>query len=227
MRRVEGRQVGIDHRLRRHRHRLQRVRNVERVQVDHHRQQHLLGHAVSLQHRVQRLLRTLDVELDPAGVALGQAVGLIGPEGPGRGHRAVDIGHHDRCPRAGGVVQQLVHQQQALRGGGGEDAHAGQRGRDAGRHHGMLGLDGDDLGIELTAGLELGQQLEHRRLRRDRIDGGHLGPRQARGPGHGVVAGQQHGSLVVHRRSSTIFIEPVGHSRTHRPQPLQYSPSTS
>jgi hypothetical protein len=125
-----------------------------------------------------------------------------------------------------GVVQHLVHQQQALRRGGGEHACAGQRRRDAGRHHRVLGLGRDDLGVELAGGLELGQLLQHRCLRRDRVHRHHLRPRQPRRPGHGVVAGQQRAAPPVAGRvfiavSSSIAIEPLGHSRTHTPQPLQ------
>ena len=223
VRRRVRRQVLVDQRLVRHPHRLERVRHVERVVAHHRRQQHAFGNAEELNDGVERLLRALAVELDPAGVALRQAVGLVGPEGPRRSHRAVDVRHHDRGARAARVVQQLVHQQQPLRGGGGEHAHPGERGRDAGRHDRMLRLGGDDLGVELARGLELAQLLQDRRLRRDRVARRDLGARQARGPGHRVVAGQQHRvvACVAHRSSSTISIEPVGHSRTQMPQPLQ------
>ena len=232
MRRRVRRQEGIDQFLRRHAHRLERMRDVERVEVHHHRQQHPFGDPERLDHRVERLLRALGVVLDPAGVALREAVGLVGPERPRRRQRPVDVGHHDRCARAARVVQQLVHEQQALRGRRREHANAGERGRDAGGHHRVLGLGRDDLGVELAVGLEFGDLLENRRLRRDRIDRDHLGSRQARRPCDRVVAGQEHRPFSrgntsalrvarVHRASSTIFIEPVGHSLTQRPQPLQ------
>ena len=223
MRGIERRQEGVDQRLRRHSHRLEGVRDVEGVVADHHRHQHALGDAKRLDHGVERLLGALAVELDPAGVALRQAVDLVGPEAPGRDRRAVDVAHHDRRTRARRVVQQLVHQQHALRGGGGEHAHPGQRGGDAGGHHRMLGLGGDDLGIERAFGGELGELFQDRRLRRDRIAGRNFRARQPRRPGNRVVAGQQHRLLdgFAHRSSSTISIDPVGHSRTQMPQPLQ------
>ncbi len=216
-----GRQEGIHRLLRRYTHRLERMRDVERVVAHHHRQQHLLGDAERQDRRVQRFLRALGIELDPAGVALREAVGLVRPECPGRGHGAVDVGHHDRRARAARIVQQLVHQQQALRGGGGEHAHARQRGGNARRHHRVLGFGRDDLGVELAVGLEFGQLLEHRRLRRDRIDRHHLGPCQSRCPRECVVASHQHRSALctVSGRLRQLDCGRSSHLRDHLHRP--------
>jgi hypothetical protein len=227
LRRV-GRQEGIDHLLRRHEHGLERVGDVERVVVHQHRQQDFLGDPERLDHRVERFLRALGVELDPAGVALREAVRLVRPERPWRGHRPVDVHHHDRRPRPARVVEQLVHQQQALRRRCREDANTRKRCRDARRHHRVLGFGCDHLGIETSIGLEFGDLFQNGRLRRDGIDGDDFGSREARRPGDRVVSGEQHPLLTrlgivasIHRCSSTIFIDPVGHSRTQMPHPLQ------
>ena len=222
------RQEGINQFLRGDAHRLERMRDVKRVEVHHHREQHPLGDPERLDHRVERLLRALRVVLDPAGVALREAVGLVRPERPGRRKRSIHIGHHDRGPRAARVMQQLVHEQQALGSRRREHANASERRRDAGSHHRVLGLGGQHFGIELAVGLEFCDLLENRRLRRDRIERDHLGSRQTSRPRDRVIAGQEHRLLPrkrsvarVHRVSSIIFIEPVGHSLTQRPHPLQ------
>jgi hypothetical protein len=72
-----------------------------------------LGDAERLDDRVEHLLVVLAVVLDPAGVALRQAVALVGEDVPGRSERAVDVGQHDRQRAAGAPVQHLVHVERA------------------------------------------------------------------------------------------------------------------
>jgi hypothetical protein len=59
------------------------MRDVEGVVAHHRGQLHGLGDAEGLQHGVQRFLRALAVELEPAGVALGQAVVSSGQKAQG------------------------------------------------------------------------------------------------------------------------------------------------
>jgi hypothetical protein len=83
------------------------------------------------------------------------------------------------------------------------------------------GFGREHLGMQFAARLEFRDQFQDRRLRRDRIDRDHFGPGEPRRPGGGMVAVQEQGLAVAHRSSSCSTIEPVGHSRTQMPQPLQ------
>ncbi len=106
-------------------------------------------------------------------------VRVVVPDVDRRADRAVADRHHDRQPEAGGVVDGLGHEQQALARGRRVGAGAGGRGADRDRHRGELRLDVDELAAgELARLHHLAQALDDVRLRRDRIGADHLRPAQ-------------------------------------------------
>ena len=58
-------------------------------------------------------------------------------------------------------MEHFVHQQQALGRRRRENPNAGERSRDAGGHHRVLGLGRDHFGIELAVGLEFADLLQY------------------------------------------------------------------
>ena len=64
------------------------------LQDHHYRQVNFFGQFEGLDDAVGRLLVVLAVNLHPARVPLGEGIGLIGPECPGSGKRAIDRRHH-------------------------------------------------------------------------------------------------------------------------------------
>jgi hypothetical protein len=60
----------------------------------------------------------------------------------------------------------------------------------------MLALGIDDVGIHLAVGDQLGDVLDQRGLRRDRIHGDHVGARQGDAQRGGFVAFDQHDLLL-------------------------------
>src|SRR5664280_918461 len=63
-------------------------------------------------------------------------------------------------------------------------------------HGGVLGLDVDDLGRGLAVGDQLGEGLDDRRLRRDRVDGEDVWIDLRHRVGNGLAAGQKLGSFL-------------------------------
>ena len=85
--------------------------------------------------------------------------------------------HHDRQAEAGGVVDGLRHEQQALAGGGGIGARAGCGRADRDRQRGEFGFDVDEFAFGDFAGAHhFAETLDDVGLRRDRIGANHLGP---------------------------------------------------
>ena len=81
----------------------------------------------------------------------------------------------------------------------------------------MLGLDVDDLGRGGAVGDELGEGLDDRRLRRDRVDGDDVGVDLAHRVRDRLAAGEE--PDVAH--SGTIAIAPTGQTSAQIAQPLQ------
>ena len=171
---LERRQVLVDQRLVRDVDDLVGVGQGEGVEDDHDRDHERLRDLEGLDDRVHDLLVRRAVELHPARVALRQAVVLVGPDRPARGHGPVDVAHDDGVAPAGGPVEHLVHQGQALGRGGRERPRPGDRRADAGGHGRVLGLDLDELGVERAVGAHLGEELDDLGLRRDRVGGDDL-----------------------------------------------------
>ncbi len=199
------------------------VRKEEGIQQHHDRKEDALRNFKGLDDGVERLLPRLAVKLHPSGVALRERVGLVGPEIPSGAEGAIDVDHHQGQARAGGPMQHLVHQGQAVRRSGGESSRADGGGGDAAGHGGVLRFHLDEARLELAGGDHVGKLFHHRSLRGDGIGGYHLGSRHAHGMRDRRVA-FQHGP---HRLASCMAIAPRGHSSTHIPQPLQCPESIS
>ena len=199
--------------------RLGRVRDREAVLADEHRQQHVrvLGEPRRDHGQVVCLLRVLGEELDDAGVADQHRVGVVAVDVDRPGERAVAERHDDRRPHRGGDVDDLGHQGEPLRRRRGHRARACEGGADRGAHGRVLGLDVDDLGLGRAVGDELGERLDDRRLRRDRVDGDDVGVDLAHRVRDRLAAGEE--SDVGH--SGTIAIAPTGQTSAQIAQPLQ------
>ena len=133
------------------------------------------------------------------------------------GERAVAERHHDRRAHRGGDVDDLGHQREPLRGGGGHRARAREGGADRRAHRRVLGLDVDDLRLRRPVGDELGEGLDDRRLRRDRVDRDDVGVDLAHRVRDRLAAGEE--PDVGH--SATIAIAPTGQTSAQISQPLQ------
>ena len=185
--RLEARQIGINLRLGRDVHAIIGMGQDEAIDADHHRAGQRFGKAECLDMQIRRLLIGLGVELDPAGIAQGHAVGMIVPDVDRRADGAIADGHHDRQSQTGGVVHRLGHEQDALAGGG--RVTACSRGGCADRHRQRreLRFDIDELAVFQRAAFDhLAQSLDDVGLRRDRIGADHLRPAQRNGFGHGA-----------------------------------------
>ena len=121
-------------------------------------------------HQVVGLLRVLGEELDHAGVADQHRVGVVAVDVDRPGERAVADRHHDRRAHRRGDVDDLRHQREPLRRGRGHRARAGERRADRRAHRRVLGLDVDELAVRASVRDELGEALDDRRLRGDRVD---------------------------------------------------------
>ncbi len=125
--------------------------------------------------KIGRCLVVLGEQLQPAGIALRQRIGVVVPDVDRRADGAVGDGHHDGKAEAGGVVYRLGHEQQALRGGRGVGARAGRRSADGHRHRGEFRFDVDELARRQAAFLHHpAQRLDDVRLRRNRVGADHL-----------------------------------------------------
>ena len=133
------------------------------------------------------------------------------------GERTVAERHHDRRPHRRSDVDDLGHQGEALRRGGGHRARPGEGGADRGAHGRVLGLDVDDLRLRSPVGDELGEGLDDRRLRCDRVDGDDVGVDLTHRVRDRLAAGEE--PDVVH--SGTIAIAPTGQTSAQIAQPLQ------
>jgi len=108
-------------------HALVGVRQNEAVHAHHHRQADLLRQLERLDVQIKRFLVGFGEQLNPAGVALRERVGMIVPDVDRCADCTVGHGHHDRQAEPGCVEHRLDHEQQALRSGGGVGARAGGR----------------------------------------------------------------------------------------------------
>ena len=181
----------------------------------------MLGEPRRDQGQVVRLLRVLGEELDHTGVADQHRVGVVAVDVDRPGEGAVAERHHDRRAHRGGDVDDLGHQGEPLRGRRGHRPRAGESGADRGAHRRVLGLDVDDLRLGRAVGDELGEGLDDRRLRRDRVDGDDVGVDLAHRVRDRLAAGEQ--PDVAH--SATIAIAPTGQTSAQIAQPLQASRS--
>jgi len=187
------------------------------VENDHHRQVDGLGQAIGLQGSIEHLLAISAVELDPSGIALGEAVGLVGPEIPARAEGAVDFGHDNGQAAARGPVQHFVHQGQPLGGTGSESADpAGGRADDR-CHGGMLAFHAEKAPVEGALAAEFCQLFDDMGLRGDRVGRHHLDASQTHGFGTGLTAFEEH----FHDPISSMTMAQRGHSVRQTPQPLQ------
>ncbi len=82
----------------------------------------------------------------------------------------------------------------------------------------MLAFDPQETGVNPAGGAIVRKDLDDVRLRRDRVGGNHLDPRQPDGLGDGMAAFEHahHGASSFSRL--TAF---RGHSAAQRPHPLQ------
>ena len=126
-------------------------------------------------------------QLQPAGVAHRHRVGMIVPDVDRRADCAVAERHHDRQAEAGGVVDCLGHEQQALACGRGVGARAGCRSADGDRERGEFRFYIDEFAILQVAFFHhLAEPFDDMGLRRDRIGADDLGAAQGNGLGGGV-----------------------------------------
>lgn len=209
----------------------------ETVLTDHEREADVgvLGDAGGHDEVVVGLLVVLAVELDPAGVAGAHRVAVVAMDVDGAGERAVDERHQHRLSHGSGDIEQLPHVGHAGGAGGGHHAAAGGAGADAGAHRGVLGLDGDELGVDLAVGDEGREVLDDLRRGGDRESGDNVGVdlahglQQAPAPVIGTILGfpavlfVMASDLVADKSQSHDLPSLLtGHSWTQRPQPLQW-----
>ena len=160
----------------------------------------------------------LGEELDPAGFAHRHRVGMIVPDVDRRADGAVSERHHDRQAEAGGVVDRLRHEQEALARRRGIGARAGGRGADGDRERREFALDIDELAIvELAEPDELAEALDDMGLRRDRIGADDLRPAERDRARHGLRAFD----LVQHRRTVSRCSSGGGLGRDERMRRLR------
>jgi len=122
----------------------------EAVVADHDGAVDLFGDPVGLDHGVQDLLVVPAVDLDPACVPLGDGVLLVVEDRPGGADTAVHAAKDDGEARARRPVELLVHVEEAVGRGCGEDAGADGGGGDADRHDRVLALHPDVFGLQLA-----------------------------------------------------------------------------
>jgi len=146
----------------------------EAVVADHDGAIDRFGDPVGLDYRIEDLLIVTAVDLDPAGVTLGEGVLLVVEDRPGRPDAAVYAAHDDGKPGAGGPVELLVHVEQAVGAGGGEHpgAHCGSG--DAYGQGRMFPFDPDVFGLQFAALDVLGEDLRQLGLRGNGIGGDDL-----------------------------------------------------
>ena len=102
---------------------------------------------------------------------------MIVPDVDRRADRAIAERHDDRQAEAGGVVDGLRHEEQALARGRRIGARAGGRSADRDRQRGKFAFDIDEFAIgDLAESDHFADALDDVGLRRDRIGADDLGP---------------------------------------------------
>ena len=124
------------------------VGKIKGVQNHHDRQIDRFSQSEGLQGGVESFLAVFTVKLDPSGVTLGKAVGLICPDIPSRSQGPVDFGHHDGQPGGRCPVQQLVHVGQPVGGGGRKCTRTATGSTDHGGHGRMFAFHIYKAGIQ-------------------------------------------------------------------------------
>ena len=157
----------------------------------HDRRPHVevLGDADGLYAVVVCLLVVLTVELDPAAVAATHGVAVVAVDVDRARQRAVDRRHDDRQAVAGGDVEQLPHEGEALGRGRRHGARPAGGRADDGAHGRVLRFDGDELRGDLAVGHHLRVELHDLGLRRYRVGADDVGIDLAHRLGDGLVAG--------------------------------------
>jgi len=130
----------------------------EAVHADHHRSSDLsvLGDLVGLEGGIHRLLNVLGIDLNPAHIASPYGILLVVPDVERRSHGPVGHIHDQGHPQAGDIVEHLVHQSQALAGGGGVASAAGSADTHQHGKSGELGVHREKFAIKLTICHHLG-----------------------------------------------------------------------
>ena len=164
-------------------------------------QQHIrvLGHLEGDDGVVIGFLGGLGEEHDPTSVTHAHDVGVVAVDVDRSRDRTVGVRHDDGQAHAGSDREFLPHVGQALRARGGCHARASCGRADAGGHRGVLGLDGDELGVHLAVGDELRVGLDDRGLRGNRVSSHDVGIDLAHGVGYHLVTGSGE-SFFTHRK---------------------------
>jgi hypothetical protein len=146
------------------------VRHDEAVHHHHRRQKHavILSDAKGEETRVDDVLMGFAVELQPSGVAHGQAVALIDPDVPRRAKRAIADHHDDGQPTMTGRKDVLSHVEQTVGRAGGERSRTGHRRTDAHGHGAVLRFHGHVAALGKRVAREMLGDLG---LRRDGVGG--------------------------------------------------------
>ncbi len=197
--RLIGRQKPVHQVLLRHEQLLHGMGQDKPVDHDHHRKHDPFRQPVGQKDGIQGFLGGFTIDLQPAGVSLGQAVTLIGPDIPGRAKGSIGIDHDQREPGTGKPVQHFMHQGQTVGTRRGEGSAASGHGPEAGGDGRHFGLDLDIFAGHGSAVHHAGQGLDNMGLRGDGISGDDLRPAELDPKGNGV-ASQEHFSCVLRRR---------------------------
>ncbi len=197
--RVVGRQEGVDLGLRLGNiDALDRVRENESVDADHHGHRELFREAEGLDVQVERLLVGLREELHPTGIPHGHRIGMVVPDVDGRADRAVAERHDDRQAEPGGVVDRLRHEEEALARGRGVGAGSRRRGADRDRERREFELHVDELALLEVAGAHhFAQGFDDVGLGRDGIGADDLGPAERDALRHAAAIPRSASACVI------------------------------
>ena len=223
---MERRQETVDEFGGRKVDRLEQVGEDEAVDADHHRHFQAFGDAKGLDRRVDGVLIVGAVDLHPSGVPHRHRILVIVPDVDRRTDGAIGAGEHDRQTQAGDIVENLAHQQDALRRRRGVGART--RGRRAEHHRsgGKLALDADHFAIGLALGDEPGDPFDDMGLRRDRVGRDDLGTAEGDRPRKRLAAfdGDAHQAT-----SGTVLAElhaPIGIAASARSAATRFCAAT-
>ena len=156
----------------------------------------VLGHAVGDQRGVDRFLRGVDPAEHPAQVAHEQRVVVLDAEGAGIVERPVADEADHRHPQRRRHHQALHRVGPAHAGGAAEHAGADRRGVLDDLELAVLALGHDVLGHQLAVGDLLGDGLDDRVVRADRIAGDHVDVGEGEPLGDGFTARDEQLLLV-------------------------------
>ena len=197
----------------------------ETVEVDEDRELNLgvLGDLETDDAHVVGLLDVLAEDGEPSGVPGGHDVTVVVVDVDGSADGPVGDCHHDRYPHGGGDGEHLPHVGETLGRGCGEGPGACGGGGGTEGQSGVLGLDVDELGVDLSVRYVLCEVLDDDGLRGDGVGCAHIGVQLLPCESDCTVSvdGEVLSCFSGHWMSSFMVMAFLGQTLEQIPQPLQ------